>query len=93
MLTKILRLNVVHAEVCKVGEPRIFTWCRNPRLVDEYKLRTDGRCFATKGASFEVLRHDANYLPLQAAHNKISGVSLSGIHRNAYVILWWRPYS
>jgi hypothetical protein len=83
MLTKIFGLNVVHAEVCKVGEPWIFTWCRKPRFVDEYKLRTNGRCFTTKGTNFEVFHHDGNYVPLtaQRATTKISGVSLSGIHR------------
>jgi hypothetical protein len=92
MFTKILRLNVVHAEVCKVGQPWIFTRCRDPRLVNEHKLRTDARRFAAKGASFEVFLHDGNYPPLQAqrATTKVSGVSLRVIHRTLTENLTWK---
>jgi len=38
MITKILRLNIVHPEVRKVLEPWIFTWCRNPCLINKDKL-------------------------------------------------------
>jgi hypothetical protein len=59
---KILRSNVIHTKVCKVGQPWVLTRCRNPFLVYEHKLWANASRLTAKRACFDGVCHEMDFI-------------------------------
>ena len=56
-LTEIFRLNIIHAQVCKILEPLIFPRAGKPCLIDKNQLRMNCGYFTANGARFHARGH------------------------------------